>query len=269
MKLKKVLFYSFFIALTAGTLALAAPTFAATKGSDNATNQKALMGRGEFRGRMMVGNRSGVVGTVATISGTTLTVNGRQSFGTSTASVVYTIDGANATVVKNNATSTFSSITVGDTIFVQGTISGTSVTATSICDGMKGGPKGENPGEKRGHNSSSTPPIQGNGQPVIAGTISAVSGSALTVSAKSGIQYSVDATTAKIVKGQTVITVSNIAVGDPVVVQGATNGTSVVASSIIDQARPVTAGTAAGNKSPVHSGIFGQIGGFFKHLFGF
>ena len=226
------------------------------------------MNRGGFRGRMMSGAKSGVIGTVATINGTTLTINGRQGFGTSTAAVVYAVNGATATVVKNNVTSTFSSIAVGDTVFVQGTVNGTSITATSIRDGVKGGPKGENPGEKRNH-SSGTPPIQGNGQPVIAGTVSSVSGSALTVSTKSGIQYSVDATSAKIVKGQSVIAVSGIAVGDPVVVQGVTNGTSVTASSIIDQVRPMAATTASADRAESHPGIFGQLGSFFKHLFGF
>ena len=86
--------------------------------------------------------RPGVTGTVSAISGTTLTVTskkmerGMNKAGTSTpaASVTYTVDASNATVTKNNTTSTLSAIAVGDTIMVQGTVSGTNVTATTIRD---------------------------------------------------------------------------------------------------------------------------------------
>ena len=108
-----------------------------------------------------------------------------------------------------------------------------------------------------------TSPITGNGQPVIAGTISAVSGDTLTVTNKSNVTYTVDATNAKIVQGQTTIAVSNLAVGDSVVVQGTVNGNSVTASSVIDQ-KVSTTGTTTQPR-----GFFGMIGSFFSHIFGF
>ena len=62
----------------------------------------------------------------------------------------------------------------------------------------------------------------------------------MTVTNKSNVTYTVDATNAKIVQGQNTIAVSNVAVGDSVVVQGTVNGNSITASSVIDQkARPL------------------------------
>ena len=260
------------LALIAGFAAampvLAAAPAAASSGAPN----------GQFRGMhrgQAPGARPGVMGAVTAISGATLTVAGRQGFGAAANGVTYAVDASKATVLKDNVTSTLSAIAVNDVISVRGAVSGTNVAATEIRDGPGGNFK---PGQFD-KKSSTTPPIQGNGQPVIAGTISAISGSALTVKTASGIQYTVDATSAKIVKGQGAATISDVSVGDSVVVQGATNGTSVTASSVIDQTRPVGSGDqgaapGAANNAPQtkplgNFGFLGQIGGFFKHLFGF
>ncbi|MGD0976905.1 MAG: DUF5666 domain-containing protein [Minisyncoccia bacterium] len=226
----------------------------------------------------MAANRAipAVFGTVTAISGDTITVSENRGFNrgprtspnpTPTATpvaTIYTVDATNAKITKNNAAGTIASIAVGDTIMVQGTVSGTSVTATMIHDGIMGGRIGK-PGQ--------TPvplPITGNGQPVIAGTISAISGSTLTVTNKSNITYTVDATNAKIVQGQNTITISSISVGDSVVIQGTVNGTSVTASSIIDQHAPTTTATSQpGAKPNQNLGFFGRIGNFFSKLFGF
>ena len=263
-------------------------------------------GGGMPGGRM--GMQPGVFGTVTAINGTTLTVSGKQgrpfgappssnTSGTQTqtapttpvapATVIYTVDAANATVRKNNATSTVASIAVGDTVVVRGTVSGTSVTATSIIDGvmpMRGGNGSHGgPGMGMGSMGSSTrstsmpvSPITGNGQPAIAGSVSAISGNTLTVTNKSNVTYTVDVTNAKIVQGQTTVTVSNVAVGDNVIVQGAVSGTSVTASSVIDQkagqqgmAPSGTTGGQGGQAPVARGGIFGAIGSFFSHIFGF
>jgi hypothetical protein len=173
----------------------------------------------------------------------------------------YTVDATGATVTKDNAASSVSAIAVGDTLMVQGTVSGTSVTAKTIRDGMpamRGGQGGPGAGGS---------PIQGNGEPVIGGAITAISGTTLTVNAKAGINYSVDASGAVVKKGNATSTVSAITVGDNVVVQGTVNGTSVVASSVMDSGAPktTTSGTAKGGMG----GFMGAIGGFFQHLFGF
>ena len=119
-----------------------------------------------------------------------------------------------------------------------------------------------------------TPPFQGNGEPVVGGTVTAINGSTLTVTNKSNVTYSVDGSTATVVKGNVSSSLANVSVNDDVIIQGTVNGTSVTASSIIDQ------GVApSGNASSTHPGagqpggfmgrVFGGIGGFFHHLFGF
>jgi len=94
----------------------------------------------------MTGKRSAnwtkpaVRGKVTAISGTTLTVANASS-------TVFTVDASNATVMKivagaKAAASTVSAIQTGDTVSVMGTLSGTSVTATSIRDGVMTAGKG-------------------------------------------------------------------------------------------------------------------------------
>jgi hypothetical protein len=227
--------------------------------------------------------RPGIFGTVSAINGNILTVVGRGP-GTNQASTTYTVDATNSTVVKNNATTTISAVLVGDTVSVRGTVSGTNVTATSIRDGlmMRGsgyvGPDGNKDlgGDKRTGTSpwpTQNPIIKGNGQPVVAGTVATVSGSTLTITTTSNVTYTIDATNATIAKGNATSTISNssVAVGDYVVVQGVINGTSVTASSVIDQpANPANGKNGYGmGRGAAGGGLFGSIGQFFKHLFGF
>ena len=77
---------------------------------------------------------SGVTGTVSAINGTSLSVTGKNG-------TAYSVNVANAKVMKGTsgsapAVSTVSAITVGDSVSIRGTISGTSVTATSVFDGI-------------------------------------------------------------------------------------------------------------------------------------
>ena len=126
------------------------------------------------------------------------------------------------------------------------------------------------PGGMGGTGSGSTAsPIQGNGEPVVAGTVASVSGMKLTVSTKSNVTYTVDATSAKVVQGQNTISLSNVATGDSVIIQGTVNGTNITASSVIDQKAPSSTGTAGSAGAPQSHGFFGSIGQFFSHLFGF
>ncbi len=189
--------------------------------------------------------RGGISGTVTAVSGTTITVSSKGG----AAAVTYTVDAANATVQKDNATSVISAIAVGDQVRIQGTVSGTTVTATNIMDGKLGG--GVMP--------------QGNGQPIIVGTVTAVSGNTITITNKSNTSYTIDATSATFIKKGATGTITSIAVGDTVIAQGTINGTSVVAVSVTDQGNI----SAAGGKAGGVRGFFGSIGSFFKHLFGF
>ena len=277
MKQKSKLFFAAAPILAIGIMA-AAPALAAPNASGLMAKIKNVI-HGNKQVQNMA-NRLGVMGTVSAINGSALTVVGRTGFNTSTAVVNYNIDASQAVVVKNNVTSTVSSIAVGDVIEARGTISGTSVVATMIRDGLKVVPGGRQ-GRPNGLGSS-TPPFVGNGQPVIAGKISAISGTAVTVNTASNVQYTVDVSNAKIMKSRGTATPANLSVNDNVVVQGAVNGTAVTASSIIDQVKPVKinngqeqnqAPTAidTNNNQPAvnHLGIIGKIGGFFKKLFGF
>ena len=220
-----------------------------------------------------------VIGTVSAVNGSTLTVSGHEGFATGTAATTYTVDAANAKVTKDRATSSVANIAVGDTVAVSGTLSGTNVTATDIRDGVmpqgKGGPgmMGER-GKGRG-NASSTDAlagIQGNGQPVVGGTVSSVNGATVVITNKSNVTYTIDATSAKITQKGAAVTTAALKTGDQVVVQGTVNGTSIVATTIIDQGQIPAQGTGTG-PAPKHAGgiggFFGAIGGFFGHLFGF
>jgi hypothetical protein len=205
----------------------------------------------------------GVFGTVSAISGTTLTVTSKAMVGpnnSNATATTYTVNASNATVVKNGATSTVSAIAVGDTVSVQGTVSGDSVTATMIRDGVVPGMGGKGPG--------AIASLQGNGEPVIGGSITAISGDTLTVTNKSNVTYTVDATNATVIVKNATSSLASVATGDNVIVQGTVNGNSVTASSVIDQGAQASSGSGAGMMHGV-GGVFGAIGGFIQHLFGF
>lgn len=250
---------------TFGSLALAVPVFAENAGQPPA-------GRGNGRGIMMgrgLKNGLGIFGTVGSITGETLTITTKakpNANGAAATSVIYTVDATNATVTKNGTTGAvgnLSGVAVGDTIVVQGTVNGTNVVAKKIRDGAPGqGQKGM------------MPIIQGNGQPVVAGKVSAISGNTITISNASNVTYSIDATNSKfVVAGVATPAISNVAVGDSVVAQGTVNGTNVVATTVIDQKpRPANATETENDNSKPQGfmgGMMGGIGNFFKHMFGF
>lgn len=241
-----------------GSLGLALPAFAK-----------------DSQGNESTASHTAVAGIVASISGTSLTVtsNAREREASTTA-VTFTVDASNATVTKNGATSTLGAVTVGDRVMVRGTVAGTQVVATSISDGkMLGRGKGPMMGKgSQGRTASSTRPMMtfptGNGQPIIAGTVSSIQGTTLSVSTKAGITYSVDAASTTVMKSGVISTLSTIASGDAVVVQGAVTGTSVTASSIIDQGT-VPAGSEGFEGAGKGAGFFHAMGGFFSRMFGF
>ncbi|MCX6721405.1 MAG: hypothetical protein NT026_02270 [Candidatus Staskawiczbacteria bacterium] len=219
--------------------------------------------------------RPNVVGKVSAISGNTLTVVSKQglkkdesnSTTTPVTTTTFTIDATNAKILRGETVIKVSDIAVNDTIVVQGTITGTNVAATIIRDGKVG-----NGNENK--NNEALLQIQGNGQPIVAGKITAVSGSTITITNTSNVTYAIDATSAKFfVPGVTNPTILSVAVGDNVVVQGTVNGNSVVASSVIDQkAKPKNTANNPGNSQKpkgFFSGMMGGIGNFFKRLFGF
>ena len=253
-------------------LAMVAPVFAQN------VSVNANVGGGYAGGHFGVGNMHGgpgpamipgVFGTVSTISGDTLTVTSKGRFGPGMATsttpatpIVYTVDATNATVMKNGTSSTLSAIATGDTVMVQGTISGTNVTATKINDGVvpgammgRGGMRGGfgKNGTSTMWSASTTAGFQGNGEPVIGGAVAGISGTTLTVTNASNVTYTIDAASSTIIKNGTSTAFSNIAVGDNVIVQGTVNGTSVTASSVIDQGMSHTASSTP-SQGGSHSG---------------
>lgn len=70
----------------------------------------------------------GVMGTVTAVSGTTITITGKDG-------TAYTIDASSAQIGKIE-TITAGDVHVGDTLGVEGTLSGTNVTAKHIMDGI-------------------------------------------------------------------------------------------------------------------------------------
>lgn len=177
----------------------------------------------------------GVLGTVASVSGTTITLTGSDG-------KTYTVDASKASLEKIQTIAT-SDLKTGDTLNVHGTINGTSVSAEHIMSGkLPEGGFGKGPGE---HGKG-----QGRGPGVI-GTVSAVSGSTLTVLTKDGTSYTVNAASAKVSKAvsgtkPTDSTVAAIAVGDTVGVQGTVVGTSVTAVHIMDGLPTMGAGRGPG-----------------------
>ncbi|MDE1924680.1 MAG: hypothetical protein KGH79_00665 [Patescibacteria group bacterium] len=172
----------------------------------------------------------GIVGTVSAVNGDSLTVAGKNG-------TTYTVDVTTATVMKSSGagsaptTVAISDIAVGDTIMAQGTVSGTSVTATNVMDGQFfGGPHG-GPGGMGG----------------VMGTVSAVNGTTITVTGQNGGTYTVDASSATVNENGSTSSLSNVKVGDTVRVGGSITTASMTATNIDDgipQAPAQATGTA-------------------------
>ena len=269
--------------MVAAVPALADNSVQANVGASVSAQGVVHSGMWQGRGGMM---KPAVFGTVTAISGNTITVTSKMmgprgekqgdqndnnvvQTPTTTpptqATTTYTVDATSATVTKNGTASSVSNIAVGDTIMAQGTLTGTNLVATSIRDvvGMGNKDKGQKP-------PMPAPVIAGNGQPIVAGKITAISGSTITITNASNVTYTVDATNAKIANKNVLGTIANVTVGDNVVVQGTVNGNSITAYSVTDQGATVASQPNQNNgNNGQKRGIFGAIGNFFSHLFGF
>jgi Domain of unknown function (DUF5666) len=258
--------------LVLGSLLVSVPALASAQENTDTNNNGSTTNSGRP-------HTPGVFGTVSAINGSTITLQskGRGPDAAAAPATTYTINAANAVVIKNGATSTLSSVAVGDMVSAQGAVNGTTVTATKLRDGI-----GSMRGGRGSMNGDQSAMMSSDGNPVIGGTVSAIKGSSLTITNRSGVTYTIDATNAKIEKDNSTSSISAIAVGDRVMVQGTTTGTSVVASSIIDRgvshASPGVdnaAGVPQGDAGSVPSheggirGFFGGIRNFFHHFFGF
>lgn len=68
-----------------------------------------------------------VAGKVTSINGNSITI-------TNGSNVTYVVDASNAKIVKRGSVSGIGSVAVGDELVVQGTVNGSSITATSVID---------------------------------------------------------------------------------------------------------------------------------------
>jgi hypothetical protein len=262
-------------------LALVAGTAQKASAEDIATGDvRANSGHHEgFERGLAIGKMEhGVFGVVSAINGSTITLNAAMRPGTIATTKTYTVDATNAKVMKNGAEATIASIAVGDHIIVQGTITGQQVIATVIRDGMQlrgereefGVASGTRTMLPRGGNHRNAQDLPtGNGQPVIAGTVTAVSGNSVTISNRGNIPFTIDVTSANIQKLGATSTAANIAVGDAVKVQGSVSGTTITATSFIDRGvvatLPASTNGAAAPQQPV--GIWGHMKNFFSRFF--
>ena len=279
-------YVSFALLATAGVGAII-PAFAENNPSTNQLHRqdnrdRGMMERqderGEMRGRGMM-TRPTAEGTVTAISGNTITISGHQGMAsTSSPQTTFTIDATSARVMRNNATSSVSAIAVGDTIGVSGTLTGTTIVATMIRDGvlLGRGDMGNRQGNRGGMmnpsnqaNTQATEQLQGNGQPVIAGSITAINGTSITVTNKSNVTYTAEISAAKVIVGGSAAAAASLKVGDMVVIQGAINGSAVTASSVIDNGATQATQTNTQPSQNMGRGFFGGLGGFFGKLFGF
>ena len=215
----------------------------------------------------------GMFGTVASVTGTTftMTVKARPERDEKSktpvavpADTTYTVDATNASIIKANKKGSLSDIVVGDTVVVMGKTSGATITATRVMDGL---PKmGE--GKKDQRPDDTKPTFVGNGMPVVAGKITAITGNSVTLTNRENVTYTVDVTNAKVEQKGVATTVSALAVGDMAIAQGTVNGTTVTATSIIDQGVAPTPKQADETpQSPEKKGFFGKIGAFFGRFF--
>ncbi len=112
----------------AGTLGSMAMTVGAqTTGTTTSTTQSSSDMIMKHRGHAPLGND----GVVSSVSGTTIVIAEESNEGGAS----YTVDASKATFTKNGAAATIADITVGSKIFVQGTVTGSSVVATSVSVG--------------------------------------------------------------------------------------------------------------------------------------
>ncbi len=194
------------------TLLIGIPAFAAT------TNVISSAYSGRF---IHKGTRPVVIGTVSAINGPTLTV-------TTSKGTAYSVDATNASIEKgfgkNETTLALSNIAVNDMVAVQGTVSGNSVTATTVHDGI---PVRTATARRSWYGSAS--------QNASFGTVANVDGSTFTLTHKTKTGTSTvtitttGATTYK--KNGQVDTAGDLAVGQRVVVMGTKDSSGNVASA--------------------------------------
>jgi preprotein translocase subunit YajC len=158
---------------------------------------------------------AGTTGTVTATSDDSITI--KASNGTT-----YTVDISDAQIRGATA----NSIENGDKVYIQGVTNGTNIVATLVIDGK----------------AKTAAPSDDDKRTAVVGTVTAKSGSTLTVLGKNGMSYTVATANAMIwADGSQSSSVSNIDVGDSVIIQGTISGSSVTAAKVYGVTLPSTA----------------------------
>jgi len=245
MQNKKLFFLAIGVTVVAISTIITTSTFAA-----NSNNKMKGYGYGHNNKEWSQNKNPRIVGVVSAIDGTTITITKNMESGTDSTKTTtqYTIDASRATIKKISTPSNISDATmsnvsvadikIGDTLMVQGTINGTTIAATTVTDGVL---------NKMGMVKN----------PMIVGTVSAINGTTITVTKNNGFRnmtnstlspiiYTVDASGAVLNKftpvsqGQkptpTLILISDIKVGDTLIIKGTISGTDIIAKTITDGA---------------------------------
>jgi hypothetical protein len=223
-----------------------------------------LMHRNDNKAKEDVKMNDVISGTVSSVSGNTITVsvvrgwgfegmkdrkNSTSTVATTTKTILYAVDATSAKIIRDNATTAVSSIVAGDMVVVQGSASSTNMVAKTIRV-IKAPEKKVKAKDVQ---------IEWNGQPIVSGKITVIGSSTITITNESNVTYAVDVSSAKVwlLDNTASSSAANLKVGDKVIVQGTVNGTSISASTIVDQ-----------NSTKV-AGVMKKIGNFFSRLFRF
>lgn len=220
----------------AGSLAITSVSMAATQQGTSSTNNNQGLRLGPGRGTGMERNgmnrpgiKGGLAGSITAISGSTITVLGKDG-------KTYTVDAATATIMVDGTASTLSGLAANDQIMVKGTpnsTDSTKITAQMIAKG--------------------TPPVR----PAltgfhyrIIGQITAISGTTVTVKDSAGATFTLNAAAADIIVNGAKSTIANLAVNDLIMAGGtAADGTTTQIA-----ARQITKGTEKIDLSTIKEG---------------
>jgi hypothetical protein len=190
----------------------------------------------------------GAQGTIASIKGSTLTVDATDRSG---ATSTVTVSTSKATTYTDAVAGKVSDLAVGDTVLVRGADTNGAVTATSVTEGatisrggFAGGGGTPPTGAGNGPPAGATPP---NGQPgaggqggpggfagggFTAGSIASINGDTFTVKAADGTQVVVTTTADTTVTVTKKISFADLKKGDNVAVVGQRTDNAVTATSV-------------------------------------
>lgn len=218
-------------------------------------NQNQIQNQNQFQNQKPV-----IVGTVTDIDDETITVESNKKLDPNNKSnsetVTYTVDASDATFYEGSDEVDIDSVEEDDTIIIEGTISGTEVTATKIRIGEL----------KSGNDFS----VDGTGEPIVVGTVTDIDtdNETITIENNSDVTYTVDLSDATLSKDGETITISDISEDDVVLVQGEIDDDEITASSLTIQTKDNN-GQGLENGNGQKTGFFKKIGSFFSDLFGF